>query len=218
MVRLTREACNVRETALVDGSLWSLPYNRPPDSDLSQTMLHPQVPNTITVGRLILVPLLIFLLMRGEYGWALLAFTIAGLSDGLDGYLARRFRLQSNLGGFLDPIADKVLMVSVYISLALLGQLPVWLAFLVVARDFLIIGFIMVLVSLGENIKPAPSVYSKINTTVQVLLVVAVLANKAFSMSIETAVDFLVYSVAVTTIISGANYYWIWIMQRQQKP
>jgi len=181
-------------------------------------MLHPQVPNTITVGRLILVPLLIFLLMRGEYGWALLAFTIAGLSDGLDGYLARRFRLQSNLGGFLDPIADKVLMVSVYISLALLGQLPVWLAFLVVARDFLIIGFIMVLVSLGENIKPAPSVYSKINTTVQVLLVVAVLANKAFSMSIETAVDFLVYSVAVTTIISGANYYWIWIMQRQQKP
>jgi cardiolipin synthase len=179
-------------------------------------MLHPQVPNTITVGRLILVPLLIFLLMRGDYGWALLAFTVAGLSDGVDGYLARRFKLESNLGGFLDPIADKVLMVSVYVTLALLGQLPVWLAFLVVARDFLIIGFIMVLVSLGEDIKPAPSFYSKINTTIQVLLVVAVLANKAFTLSFDTAVDLLIYSVVVTTIISGANYYWIWIMQRQQ--
>lgn len=180
-------------------------------------MLHPQIPNSITVGRLILVPMLIFLLMRGEYGWGLLAFTVAGLSDGLDGYLARRFKLESNLGGFLDPIADKVLMVSVYVTLALLGHLPVWLTFLVVARDFLIIGFIMVLVSLGDDIKPAPSIYSKINTTVQVLLVVAVLANKAFALSFDMAIDLLVYSVLVTTIISGANYYWIWIMKRQQK-
>jgi cardiolipin synthase len=180
-------------------------------------MIHPQIPNTITVGRLILVPLLIFLLVKGEYGWALLGFTVAGLSDGVDGYLARRFRLESDLGGFLDPIADKVLMVSIYVTLALSGQLPVWLAFLVVARDFLIIGFIMVLVSLGENVRPAPSIYSKVNTAIQVLLVVTVLANKAFSLSIDTAIDLLVYSVAVTTIISGANYYWIWIMQRQQK-
>lgn len=179
-------------------------------------MIHPQIPNTITIARLILVPVLIFLLDQGEYGWALVVFTFAGLSDGLDGYLARRFKLESEFGGFLDPIADKVLMISVYVTLVLLGLLPVWLVLIVVARDFLIIGFIMMLISLGDSIHPAPSIYSKINTVIQVSLIVVVLINLAFDLALDAFVDLLIYSLVVTTLISAAHYYWVWIAQRHK--
>lgn len=180
-------------------------------------MIHPQIPNTITIARLILVPILIFLLNEAEYGWALVVFVVAGLSDGLDGYLARRFKLESELGGFLDPIADKVLMISVYVSLVLLGLLPVWLVLIVVARDFLIIGFIMMLISLGDSVHPAPSVYSKVNTVIQILLIVVVLVNLAFELSLGAYIDLLIYSLVVTTLVSAANYYWIWIAQRYKQ-
>ncbi len=179
-------------------------------------MIHAQIPNAITIGRLILVPVLIFLLDREEFAWALGVFIVAGLSDGLDGYLARRYKLESNFGGFLDPIADKVLMISAYVTLVLLGLLPVWLVLLVVARDFLIIGFIMMLVSLGDKLKPSPSIYSKINTVVQILLIVTVLANLAFGLSLEILVDLLIYSLVVTTLVSASNYYWVWILQRHK--
>lgn len=181
-------------------------------------MIHPQIPNTITIARLILVPVLIFLLNQAEYGWALVVFVVAGVSDGLDGYLARRFRLESEFGGFLDPIADKVLMISVYVTLVLLGFLPVWLALMVVARDFLIIGFIMMLISLGDSIRPAPSIYSKINTVVQILLIIVVLINLAFELAPGPLVDLLTYSLVVTTLVSAANYYWVWIAQRHKNP
>jgi len=165
---------------------------------------------------LILVPVLILLLRSGEYGYALAVFTIAGLSDGLDGYLARKFNLQSELGGFLDPVADKVLMVSAYITLALLGLLPIWVVLIVVARDFLIIGFFMMLVALGDEMHAAPSIYSKVNTAFQVLLVVMVLIDQAFSLGVTKLAELLMYSVAVTTIVSAANYYWVWIAQRKK--
>ena len=178
-------------------------------------MINAQIPNTITILRLILVPVLILLLRNGEYGYALAVFTIAGLSDGLDGYLARKYQLQSELGGFLDPVADKVLMVSAYISLSLLGLLPIWVVLLVVARDFLIIGFFMMLISLGDEMHPAPSIYSKINTAFQVLLVVMVLVDQTFSLGFTRITELLIYSVAVTTVVSAANYYWVWIAKRK---
>jgi cardiolipin synthase len=179
-------------------------------------MINAQIPNAITILRLILVPILILLLREGEYGYALAVFTLAGLSDGLDGYLARKYHLQSELGGFLDPVADKVLMVSAYISLSLLGLLPVWVVLIVVARDFLIIGFFMMLVSLGDEMHPAPSIYSKINTAFQVLLVVVVLVDQTFSLGMNKITELLIYSVAVTTVVSASNYYWIWIAQRKK--
>lgn len=179
-------------------------------------MIHAQIPNAITIGRLLLVPVLIFLMNRGEFGWAIAVFFLAGLSDGLDGYLARRFKLESDFGGFLDPVADKVLMISVYVTLVLLGLLPVWLVLLVVARDFLIIGFIMMLVSLGDIIKPSPSIYSKINTIVQLALIMAVLVDQAFALSLDILIDILVYSLVVTTVVSASDYYWMWIMNRNK--
>jgi len=178
-------------------------------------MINAQIPNAITIIRLILVPVLILLLRNGEYGYALAIFTIAGLSDGLDGYLARKYHLQSELGGFLDPVADKVLMVSAYISLSLLGLLPLWVVLLVVARDFMIIGFFVMLVSLGDEMHPAPSIYSKVNTAFQVLLVVMVLVDQTFDLGFTLVTELLLYSVAVTTVVSAVNYYWVWIAQRK---
>lgn len=177
-------------------------------------MIHPQIPNAITILRLTLVPVLVVLLKQGEFGWALAVFMIAGLSDGLDGYLARRYRLQSEFGGFLDPVADKVLMIVTYVTLVLLGLLPVWLVLLVIARDFLIIGFIMMLLSLGDEIHPAPSIYSKVNTVVQIALVVFVLIHKAFTPALGWLVELLIYSLLVTTLVSTLNYYWVWVVQR----
>jgi cardiolipin synthase len=177
-------------------------------------MIHPQLPNAITIMRLILVPVLIFLLNKGEFGWALAVFVVAGVSDGLDGYLARKYGLQSEFGGFLDPVADKVLMIATYVSLVLLGLLPVWLVLLVAARDFLIIGFIMMLVSLGDQVRPTPSIYSKINTGVQTLLVMFVLIQKTFAPSLGLLVEILIYTLLVTTLVSTVNYYWVWVVQR----
>lgn len=180
-------------------------------------MIHPQIPNAITIMRLILVPVLLLLLNRGEYGWALLIFAIAGISDGLDGYLARKYKLESQFGGFLDPVADKVLMIGTYVSLVMLGLLPLWLVLLVVARDFLIVGFIMMLLAIGDSIRPAPSIYSKINTVVQILLVVFLLIYKAFAPALGLVVDFLMYALVVTTLVSTVNYYWVWVVQRMGK-
>ncbi|MDX5151703.1 MAG: CDP-alcohol phosphatidyltransferase family protein, partial [Acidiferrobacterales bacterium] len=106
--------------------------------------------------------------------------------------------------------------VSAYISLSILGLLPIWVALLVVARDFLIIGFFMMLVSLGDEMHPAPSIYSKINTAFQVLLVVMVLVDQTFGLGFTRIAEFLIYSVAVTTVVSAVNYYWIWIAQRKK--
>lgn len=180
-------------------------------------MIHAQIPNTITVLRLILVPVLILLLQNGEFGWALVVFSVAGLSDGLDGFLARKYRLESELGGFLDPVADKVLMIGAYVTLSLLDLLPAWLVMLVIARDFLIIGFIMMLIALGDELHPAPSIYSKINTVIQVLLVVVVLINQAFELTLTEIVQLLIYSLVVTTLVSASNYYWVWIAQRNKR-
>jgi len=177
-------------------------------------MIHPQIPNAITIMRLVLVPVLILLLNQQEYGWALAVFAVAGMSDGVDGYLARKYKLESEFGGFLDPVADKMLMIGTFVTLTMLGLLPIWLVLLVVARDFLIIGFIMMLISLGDEIHPAPSIYSKINTVVQVTLVVFLLIYQAFAPVLAQLVQFLIYALLVTTLVSTVNYYWVWVVQR----
>jgi cardiolipin synthase len=177
-----------------------------------------QLPNTITVLRLILVPVLIALLHRGHYQAAFWLFLVAGLSDGLDGLLARRFHWQSHLGGILDPVADKVLMVGMYITLTMLQFLPLWLLLVVVSRDFLIVGGYLVYTSHRGAVRMQPSVLSKINTAVQVALLVVVLAERAALIRVPMLVDFLTYSVAVSTVVSGAHYYWWWILRAGIEP
>jgi cardiolipin synthase len=177
-----------------------------------------QLPNTITVLRLILVPVLIALLHRGDYPAAFWLFLVAGLSDGLDGFLARRYHWQSHLGGILDPVADKVLMVGMYISLTMLHLLPLWLLLVVVSRDFLIVGGYLVYTSHRGAVRMQPSILSKINTAVQIALLVAVLAEQAAFIQIPMLVDLLTYSVAVSTVVSGAHYYWWWVLRAGIEP
>jgi cardiolipin synthase len=172
-----------------------------------------QLPNTITILRLVMVPVLVALLHFGNFRAAFWLFLLAGLSDGLDGFLARRYGLQSHLGGILDPVADKVLMVSMYITLSVLHLIPLWVLLVVISRDFLIVGGYLVYTSHRGAVRMQPSVFSKINTAFQIALLVAVLASGARYILVPFLVDILMYSVVVTTVVSGAHYYWLWVLR-----
>jgi cardiolipin synthase len=168
------------------------------------------IPNLITVLRVVAAPLLILLLKYGNYELALLLFLIAGISDGLDGYIAKKFNVQSQFGAMLDPVADKILLVSCFVMLTLLGHLPFWLLVIVSFRDVLIVGGYLVLVMLKVTVQMAPSIVSKLNTVCQICLVGLVLAELAGWVALGSVVDLLVVVVAVTTLISGIHYVWIW--------
>lgn len=138
------------------------------------------VPNLICVFRLMLAPVIVADLARGRYGQALLLLAVAALSDWLDGYLAKRWGLDSYLGSVLDPMADKILIASVYVTLAVLSHVPVWLAAVVIVRDLVIVvGWQTFRVLRGE-LQPRPSRVSRLNTFVQITLGVAVIATLAF--------------------------------------
>src|SRR5919107_5285177 len=102
------------------------------------------IPNIITIGRLILVPIVIVMIMQGRWTAAFVLFVVAGVSDGVDGYIARRFDMRSEFGAYIDPLADKALLVSIYVSLSVVGELPGWLAIVVVSRDAMILSAIVV--------------------------------------------------------------------------
>lgn len=177
-----------------------------------------QVPNIITIARLVMVPLIIVLLKEQDYQAALILFVVAGLSDGLDGFIARRFHLESHLGGTLDPLADKMLMLSMYVSLTWLGHLPPWLMLVVISRDLLIIGGYLIVTSYKGAVKMSASYFSKFNTVAQIALVVAVLAEQAGVFTVPLLVEFLTYTVLVTTVVSGTHYYWFWIVKKGVEP
>ena len=168
------------------------------------------IPNLITVLRVVAAPLLILLLKYGNYELALLLFLIAGISDGLDGYIAKRFNVQSQFGAMLDPVADKILLVSCFVMLTLLGHLPFWLLVIVSFRDVLIVGGYLVLVMLKVTVQMAPSIVSKLNTVCQICLVGLVLAELAGWVALGGVVDLLIVVVVVTTLISGIHYVWLW--------
>ena len=122
------------------------------------------LPNAITLVRLGLVPVFIVVLKAQDYTVALLVFAVAGLSDGLDGFIAKRFNLVTRLGAILDPLADKVLLVSAYVMLTILGHLPFWLVLTVGFRDLLIVGGYLVYTSLIGPVAMRPTYLSKFNT------------------------------------------------------
>ncbi len=169
------------------------------------------IPNIISLGRILLVPLAVYLILVGELGWTFWVFAAAGLSDALDGFIARSFRARTHLGGYLDPIADKALLVSVYIALGHEGILPVWLVILVVFRDILIVGGVLLIQALKESLAMQPSWSSKLNTVAQIALVVAVLAPAGLGMlgaqlAWPEVVWALTMTVAATTAWSGIGY------------
>lgn len=177
-----------------------------------------QLPNLITLSRIALTPVFVLLLNEGDYFLALLVFAVAGVSDGLDGFIAKRFQFKSRFGAILDPAADKILLVSAYVMLTLLDHLPVWLVIVVVFRDLLIVGGYLVYTSTYGPVQMRPSWISKINTFMQIALVVAVLLEQAIGASYPGVIQLLVYTVLVTTVASGGHYLWTWGIMKEIEP
>lgn len=169
-----------------------------------------QLPNIITVIRIFLIPPALWSLYHGELMDALIIFAIAGFSDGVDGYLARRYGWVSKFGQVMDPIADKTLMMSFYLSMGWLGLLPWWLIGLVVGRDLVIVAGALVYHWLFGISRMEPQWISKLNTFMQLLLVVSMLWLAAHGMHDHWFADFIVIAVTVSTISSGLSYIWTW--------
>ena len=169
------------------------------------------LPNLITIARILLVPFTVWLILSEAYGLAFVAFVVAGVSDGVDGYIARRYDLRTELGAYLDPVADKALLVSVYVTLGLLKVLPPWLVILVVSRDVLIVGAFILSWLMDRPVKVHPSMISKINTTGQIVLVVVALGLAEMRLMPDPWLFVGMAAVAVLTALSGALYLREWV-------
>ncbi len=168
------------------------------------------IPNLITIARILLtLPVVIAMLFR-EFELALALFVVAGVSDGVDGFLAKQFHWQSRLGSLLDPIADKLLLVSSYLCLGWLGLLPAWLVAAVMLRDLIIVGGAGIWTLRIGQLEAEPTIVSKINTFVQILLVVSVVADQALGLLPVGAIGALVWITLATTLSSGMDYVWVW--------
>jgi cardiolipin synthase len=169
------------------------------------------LPNLITIARILIVPLTIWLIVTGQYALAFLAFLAAGVSDGIDGYIAKRFELRTELGAYLDPLADKLLLVSIYIALGIQDLMPAWLVILVASRDVLIVGAVILSWLLDKPVGMRPSMVSKANTAGQIVLAGGVLAV----LGLELRADGLLVAgyvlVAALTVTSGTLYMLGWI-------
>ena len=169
------------------------------------------IPNSLTLGRLVLVPLVVWLIIAHEMQAAFLLFLLAGLSDAADGYLAKRYGWNSELGAYLDPIADKALLVSIYVTLGFAGHLPVWLVIAVVSRDILIVGAVVLSWMLSRPLSMQPLLVSKANTLSQIVLAGVVLAELGLGLGLHDLVEVLVWVTGALTIISAAAYFWQWL-------
>lgn len=168
------------------------------------------LPNIFSLARLLSVPLLVWLMLTGAYGIAFALFLAAGLTDAIDGFIAKNFNARTELGAYLDPLADKLLLVSIYISLGFLQHMPAWLVILVASRDVLIVGAVILSWILDKPIKVQPLMISKVNTVAQIvfaggqLAILAWMADALWFPVIGSAV------VAFLTVASAALYMREW--------
>jgi len=165
------------------------------------------VPNIITFARLCAVPLAVWLVLQHRMAEAFYLFLAAGISDAVDGWLARR-GAGSALGAILDPVADKALLVSMYITLAAVSDLPDWLAILVVFRDIVIVGGVLMLAVTGQPVAIRPIMVSKLNTLMQIVLVATTMFLAGFDLALPVLKLALIWAVAATTLASGGAYVW----------
>lgn len=169
------------------------------------------IPNAISLLRMGLVPPLIMVLLAGRYTTALILLIVAGITDALDGYLAKRYGWVSRFGSIIDPLADKLLLVSAYVTLAWLEQIPVWLVIVVIVRDLIIvIGGVLYHYKVAPIRLMAPTMLSKFNTLAQLCLVVAVLLSQSILPLSQVMITGLIYLVLATTLFSGISYIWHW--------
>lgn len=169
-----------------------------------------QLPNTITLFRFVLVPPILYSILQGHFSLALVLFVLAGGSDGLDGYLARRFGWRSRLGAVLDPLADKTLMMSTVLVLGLRELLPWWLVGLMIGRDLVIMVGALSYQRVTRDLKMVPSMISKLNTVMQILLVLVVLLHVGWIGLPAWVIASLIALVSLTTLASGVDYVVVW--------
>ena len=179
---------------------------------MSEFSLRHQIPNLLTLARIAAVPVLILFLYEGRYGAALTVFVLAGITDGLDGWIAKRFKCVTRLGSILDPLADKILIVSTYVMLVLAGDLPFWLILLIGFRDLGIIAGVLVLNTLNGHVQMQPSLLSKVNTFLQISLVILVMVERIGFIALEPVAEILLWFVAVTTVASAIHYVYFWFI------
>lgn len=168
------------------------------------------IPNAISLLRIVLVVPVLLLILNGYFGIALLLFLIAGFSDGLDGYLAHRLNSQTRLGALLDPVADKLLVAGLFLTLTYIGMIPVWLTSIVILRDLVIIGGAILYHYLVQPVAGEPSNVSKLNTTLQLLFLILVISRAAFDWPDLISLTVVGAAMFVTVVISGVDYVLRW--------
>jgi|ERR1700761_707035 len=182
-----------------------MPDGTPGKPETTASLVNPA--NIITFLRLCAVPLAFWLVLDRHIEAAFWLFLAAGVSDAVDGWLARRYGGNA-VGAIMDPVADKALLVTMYITLATVGVLPPWLAILVVFRDILIVGGFGLLVVLRHAVAVRPLYISKLNTVLQIVLIGISLLQGGFGLGVPGLVFLLTWGVVVTTLASGAAYVW----------
>lgn len=173
-------------------------------------MILKYIPNVISIIRFILVVPFLFYLLTDDYQSAFYIFTVAGLSDGIDGLLARRFGWISRFGSVVDPAADKLLMITSFIALTYHGKLPLWLTSLVVARDLVIIAGVCGLYYLFRRVDFTPTPISKLNTALQVILIFSLLFELTFQSLPLQLITVLIFTMTFTTVVSFLHYVLVW--------
>jgi len=181
-------------------------YREPQDPQTSMS-----IPNLITLFRILLVPILVWAIISDEMRLAFLLFLAAGISDAVDGFLAKRFGMATELGAYLDPLADKVLIVSIYVALGITGALPAWLVILVVSRDIMIVGAVILSWLVDHPVAMKPLIVSKLNTAAQIVFATLKLASLALDFSAEPALTVAMVLVVILTLLSIGFYLREWM-------
>ena len=168
------------------------------------------IPNIITLGRILAVPFIVWAIASNQMEIAFAIFIVAGVSDAVDGFLAKRFNMSSELGALLDPVADKALLVSIYMALGIWGAIPRWIVILVVSRDIMIVGAVIVSWLYGKPIPMKPLMVSKLNTVAQVGFAALVLASLGFGFDSAPYDLVLMVLVTIFTLLSVSFYLVEW--------
>ena len=168
------------------------------------------IPNAISLLRIALIAPILLLILNGGFAWAIILFCLAGFSDGVDGYLAKRFDWRTRLGALLDPIADKLLVAGLFITLAYMQHIPVWLASVVILRDVVIVAGATAYNFLVGPVQGEPTRVSKLNTALELLFLLFVMSRAGFGWPDEITNTVLGASILVTVVISGVDYVWSW--------
>ena len=169
------------------------------------------IPNLITLARILAVPVILWAITSGEMRIAFALFLAAGLSDLVDGFLAKRFGMATELGAYLDPLADKAMIVSIYVALGIVEAMPRWLVILVVSRDIMIVSAVILSWLVDKPVKLKPIAVSKLNTVAQIVYATIVLAALTFGWEIPLVTGALAGLVTVLTLLSVAFYVAEWV-------